>query len=314
MSFLQEPVPPRGVLLPVLPHIGRVVADNPSVMTYHGTNSWIIEAGSEVMLIDPGPEDDAHLQALLAAIQGRTLKYILLTHTHLDHFGNARALQSATGAPIVAYKHPARKNFTPDLPLEDGDIIGGLKAIYTPGHASDHLCFYVQDKMQQKLLFSGDHVMSWSSSIVNPPDGDMRAYYASLRLLLSRDDDVYLCGHGPLLTNPRALTAELLSHREFREQTIVDELHKQDFTVAALAAGLYHKSDLYLKAAAQRNVLAHLLKLTAEGVVEEHQPETQPHPDIVAIMEANKTKDDPVTQRLYRDSLRKFGLCGTGRG
>lgn len=309
MSFLQEEVPTRGILLPVLPKIGRVVANNPSVMTYHGTNSWIIESGDEVILIDPGPADAAHLQAVLAAIKGRELKYILLTHTHSDHFGNTLALQAATGAPIAAYKKPAKTEFKPDLPLDDGDLIGDLTAIYTPGHAGDHLCFYILGDNGQKILFSGDHVMSWSSSIVNPPDGDMRAYYASLELLLRRDDDVYLCGHGPLLNKPQALTAQLLSHRQFREKTIIDELRKQDLTIADLAARLYHKSDLYLKGAAQRNVLAHLLKLTKDGITEEHQPETELHADIVAMIKASNTKDDPMTQRLYKDSLRKFGLC-----
>ena len=312
MSFLKESVPTRGVLIPALPKIGRIVANNPSVMTYHGTNSWIIEVGHEVILIDPGPADAAHLQAVLAVLNGRKLKYILLTHTHSDHFGNTQALQGATGAPIAAYKLPSKKNFMPDLPLEDRDIIGGLTAIYTPGHAGDHLCFYVLGDDGQKILFSGDHVMSWSSSIVNPPDGDMRAYYASLEVLMRRDDDVYLCGHGPLLHEPQALAAELLSHRQYREQTIIDELRKQDVTVAELAARLYHKSDLYLKGAAQRNVLAHLLKLTAEGITEEHQPETEPHADIIAMMQHSNAKDDPITQRLYRDSLRKFGLREAG--
>lgn len=308
MSFLAESVPTYGALLPVLPGISRVVADNPSVMTYHGTNSWLIEQGNDVVLIDPGPLDAAHLDAVLAAIAGRRVKYILLTHTHLDHSGNSFALQNAVKAPIAAYKHSARQDLTADLPLDDGDIINGLTAIYTPGHASDHLCFQLIGQDGQKILFSGDHVMSWSSSIVNPPDGDMLSYYRSLERLLSRDDDVYLCGHGPLLENPRDLVASLLGHRQFREKTIIDELQQQDWTIAALAAKLYRKDNIFLKAAAQRNVLAHLLKLVAEGRVAERQPETQLHPDIVAMMELNGSKEDAKMQRLYRDSLRTFGL------
>lgn len=309
MSFLAEPVPAYDALLPVLPGIGRVVADNPSVMTYHGTNSWLVEQGDEVVIIDPGPRDDAHLAVILAAIAGRGVNHILLTHTHLDHSGNALALQNAVKAPIAAYKHSSLPDFVPDLPLDDGEVVDCMTAIYTPGHAADHLCFQFQAQNGQKILFSGDHVMSWSSSIVNPPDGDMSAYYRSLELLLCRDDDVYLCGHGPLLENPRDLVASLLAHRQFREKTIIDELQKQDWTIAALAAKLYHKDNVFLKAAAQRNVLAHLLKLIADGIVKERQPETQPHPDIVAMIELNGGKEDARMQRLYRDSLRSFGLC-----
>lgn len=308
MSFVEEAVPARGVLLPVLPGISRIVANNPSVMTYHGTNSWIIEQGDGLIVIDPGPKDATHLSDLLTAIEGRVLKYILLTHTHKDHSGNATALQQATGAPIVGYKQPLKADFALDMRLDDGEGVAGLTAIHTPGHASDHLCFQFRASNNQKILFSGDHVMSWSSSIVNPPDGDMMAYYRSLELLLYRDDDIYLCGHGALLESPRQLVGELLSYRQFREKTIVAELQKQDWSIAALAAALYNKQDLFLKAASQRNVLAHLLKLTSEGVVEEHQPDAKPHPDIVAMMNITANKTDPTTQMIYHDSLRRFGL------
>lgn len=308
MSFLEESVPPRGVLLPVLPGISRIVANNPSVMTYHGTNSWFIDHGDDLIIIDPGPNDAAHLRDLLTAIDGRVLKYIFLTHTHIDHSGNAKALKQATGAPVVSYKQPSKASFAPDMRLDDGESVAGLKAVHTPGHASDHLCFQFRASNNQKILFSGDHVMSWSSSIVNPPDGDMQAYYSSLELLLSRDDDVYLCGHGPLLDAPRRLVGELLSYRQFREKTIVTELQKQDWSIAALAAALYNKQDPFLKAASQRNVLAHLLKLTAEGIVEEHQPDAKPHPDVVAMMNRTANKADPIAQMIYHDSLRRFGL------
>ena len=308
MSFLEEAEPPRGVLLPAMPGIGRVVADNPSVMTYHGTNSWIIERGNEVILIDPGPDDDVHLRDVLRVIGERKLRYILLTHTHSDHSGNALALKKATGAPIVAYKHPLDKDLVPDLALDDGDVVDELTAIYTPGHAADHLCFQFLSQDKRKVLFSGDHVMSWSSSIVNPPDGDMLAYYRSLELLLRRDDEIYLCGHGPLLETPHVLTSQLLSHRQFRENTIVAELQKQDWSVADLAGRLYHKDNIFLKSAAQRNVLAHLLKLTAEGITEEHAPATKPHPDILQMMELKGAETDMTATTIYRDSLRTFGL------
>lgn len=312
MSFLEEPVPPRGVVLPVLPGISRLVADNPSVMTYHGTNSWLIERDDGVILMDPGPADAAHLHDVLQAIGTRKLKYILLTHTHADHSGNAIALRNETGAPIAVYKQPRQKNLAPDLLLDDGDTLDGLTAIYTPGHASDHLCFQFLSQDKRKILFSGDHVMSWSSSIVNPPDGDMLAYYRSLELMLHRNDEIYLCGHGPLLKNPRRLVAELLSHRQFREKTILEELQKQDWSIAPLAAKLYRKNDIFLKSAAQRNLLAHLLKLTAEGITEEHHPDTEPHADIIAMMSVRDTKTDKTAQLIYHDSLRRFRLRKTG--
>lgn len=309
MSFLKEPLPTRGIAASILPGIQRIVANNPGIMTYHGTNSWIVERDEGVVIIDPGPNDAQHLQNLLSAIEGQKLQYILLTHTHSDHSGNAQALQSATGAPIAAYKNPLKEHFTPDFPLDDGDVVDGFTAVYTPGHASDHLCFQFLSQDQQKILFSGDHVMSWSSSIVNPPDGSMQAYYSSLERLLRRDDGVYLCGHGPLLENPRTLVAELLAHRQFREKMIIDELKKQDWSVAALAAKLYHKDDIFLKVAAQRNVLAHLLKLTAEGVAEEYQPETTPHPDVSMMIELNGPPEDATARLIYKDSMRKFGIC-----
>ena len=309
VSFLEEPVPPRGIILPVLPGVSRIVADNPSAMTYHGTNSWLIESGKDVVVIDPGPEDEKHLHDVLAGIKERTLKYILLTHTHPDHSGNAMALKEATGAPIAVYKRPFKKNIIPDVALDDGEVIEGFTAIYTPGHARDHLSFQFFGQNGAKILFSGDHVMSWSSSIVNPPDGDMLSYYRSLELLLHRDDDLYLCGHGPMLKNPRILVAELLAHRQLREKTIIAELQAQDWGVASLAAKLYHKENAFLKIAAQRNVLAHLLKLTAEGIAEEHQPDTTPHPDVVAMINAHGTPNNATTRLIYQDSLRKFGLA-----
>lgn len=308
MSFLEEPVPTYGAVLKVLPGISRIVANNPSVMTYHGTNSWLIERDDGVILMDPGPADETHLNDVLKAIGPRKLKYILLTHTHADHSGNTAGLKNATGAPVVAYKQPRQKSLVPDLRLDDGDVIDGLTAIYTPGHASDHLCFQFLSQDKRKILFSGDHVMSWSSSIVNPPDGDMLAYYRSLELMLHRDDKIYLCGHGPMLKNPHNLVRSMLSHRQFREKTILEELQKQDWAIAPLAAKLYRKNDIFLKSAAQRNLLAHLLKLTKEGITEEHHPDTEPHADIIAMMAARDATTDKNAQLIYHDSLRRFRL------
>jgi glyoxylase-like metal-dependent hydrolase (beta-lactamase superfamily II) len=311
MAFLQEDVPPRGVALSVLPGIRRVVAENPGVMTYHGTNTYLIDEADGITVIDPGPESAKHVRDVLAAAGGKPITRLVLTHTHGDHCGAVPELSEHTGAPVYAYRACIHPGIRPDFPLEDNSRVGGLTALHTPGHAADHLCFEYYAENGQKILFSGDHVMSWSSSIVSPPDGDMLDYYRSLERLLGRDDDIYLSGHGPLLTAPRALVADLLSHRQYRERTIVAALEQQDWAVAALAARLYNKSDLFLKGAAQRNVLAHILKLKAEGVVEEHAPDTEPHPDTVALMrplEGVRTESGGDLSHFYTDSLRRFGL------
>lgn len=280
MAFLTEPEPPRGLPQPVLPGIRRIVARNPSVMTYQGTNTYLIEAPDGLTILDPGPKDPQHVQDILAGAGDTPIRRILLTHTHGDHSGAAPLLAAAVNLPIHAYKISAKTGFTPDVGLDDGDSLAGLKALFTPGHAADHLCFEHVLPGGRKILFTGDHVMSWSSSIVSPPGGDMLDYYRSLERLLARDDELYLGGHGPLLAEPRTLVRELLSHRQHREGTILAQLHEQDWVVAALSAKLYTtKTDPFLKVAAQRNVLAHLLKLKAEGLVEEHEPDTTPQPE-----------------------------------
>jgi glyoxylase-like metal-dependent hydrolase (beta-lactamase superfamily II) len=265
MPFLTEPEPPRGIALEVLPGIRRIVARNPGIMTYHGTNTYLIAAADGLTVLDPGPDDPAHVRDILAAAGTLPIKRILLSHTHHDHLGATAALQSATGARTYGFERTAALHFTPDHPLADGDAVAGLTAVHTPGHASDHLAFAYQD-----ILFSADHVMSWSSSIVNPPDGDMQAYYASLQRLLDRADRLYLPGHGPALPEPRSLVEEMLAHRRKRESAILEALHGAPASVADLAARLYAKQNPMLKIAAERNVLAHLLKLRAEGFAAEH--------------------------------------------
>lgn len=309
MPFLTEAEPPRGVPLDVLPGIRRIVARNPSVMTYQGTNTYLIEGAEGLTVLDPGPEDAQHVQDILAGA-GSPIRRILLTHTHRDHFGAVAALRAATGAPVHAYRHSVKPGFTPDMPLGDGDNAAGLTAIFTPGHAADHLCFALRDG-GRRILFSGDHVMSWSSSIVSPPDGDMLAYYRSLERLLDRDDELYLGGHGPALPEPQTLVRELLAHRQRREATILRQLEQQDWSVAALAERLYAKADPYLKVAAQRNVLAHLLKLVAEGKATELEPATDLPADAPHIPappgEVQRESGSAVTM-MQRDALRRFGL------
>lgn len=313
MAFLQEPEPPRGVKLPVLPGISRIVARNPSVMTYHGTNTYLIEAADGLTVLDPGPDDAQHVRDILA-LAGAPLRRILLSHAHGDHYGAVAALKTATGLPVHGYKTSGSLKFSPDVPLDDGDTVAGLQAVYTPGHAPDHLCFAYTLPDGQKILFSGDHVMSWSSSIVSPPEGDMLAYYRSLELLLGRDEVYYLGGHGPILPEPRRLVRELLSHRQYREGTIVKEITSGPDSVAALAAKLYDKTNIYLKVAAQRNVLAHLLKLQAEGIAVELAPATEMPPGAAEIVPPPgevKAEGGGEIELLIHDALRRFGLAKT---
>ncbi len=259
MAFLDEPEPVRLVPVQVAPGVRRLVAPNPGPMTHHGTNTWLVDNADGMTVIDPGPDDAAHLGAIAAA---GPVRRILLTHTHPDHLAGAAPLRAATGAPVAAWAAPWARGFTPDVPLADGDEVAGLRVLHTPGHASDHVCF-AQDGTG--VLFSGDHVMSWSTSIVSPPDGDMAAYMASLRLLLARDDVLYLCGHGPPLPQPAALVRGMLSHRAGREAAVLAALRRGPSTPDALVAAMYAGLDPRLAGAARRNVLAHLIKLAGEG-------------------------------------------------
>jgi glyoxylase-like metal-dependent hydrolase (beta-lactamase superfamily II) len=315
MAFLTEPEPLRGAALPVLPGIRRIVARNPSVMTYLGTNTYLIEGPDGLTVLDPGPDDDAHVADILAALEGETARRILLTHTHSDHLGATAKLQAATGAAVYAYRVSAKRGFTPDRPLDDGDVVAGLTAVFTPGHAADHLSFEYQVQGTGNILFSGDHVMSWSSSIVSPPDGDMVAYYKSLELLLGRDEVLYAPGHGPLLPQPRRLVGELLAHRQMREASILAALREKEWTVSDLAEHLYHKTDFRLKMAAQRNVLAHLLKLEHEGrAVQTTDRKAAALPDdyVPDDLPPGNEKDMNRTQvnMMLQDAARRFAYSG----
>jgi glyoxylase-like metal-dependent hydrolase (beta-lactamase superfamily II) len=265
MPFLTEPEPERGANLPVLPGISRIVANNPGPMTYFGTNTYLIETSDGLVVLDPGPEDHPeHVETILRHTGGQ-IAYILVSHTHHDHVGAVPALQAATGAPTVGFHTSAVTTFDPDIKLDHGSAFAGMQALHTPGHASDHLCFALPLKSGDKVLFSADHVMSWSTSIVSPPGGDMGAYFASLNLLLDRDDDVYLPGPGPALREPRGLVREMLTHRMIREQAIAKKLTDGAFDTYTIMDALYSQLNPRLRKAAERNVLAHLLKMEAEG-------------------------------------------------
>ena len=268
MPFLTEPEPERGAVLPVLPGISRIVAANPGPMTYFGTNTYLIETTEGVVVLDPGPEDHPeHVQAILRATGGN-VALILVSHHHHDHIGAVPELQDATGAPTVGYKVSGTEAFDADIKLADGDSIAGMLAIHTPGHALDHLCFALPAKDGTAALFSADHVMSWSTSVVSPPGGDMGDYFNSLRLLLDRTDDAFLPGHGPLLPEPRSLVREMLTHRMAREQAIAAKLARDGAAnTFTLMDTIYSQVHPRLRRAAERNVLAHLMKLEAEGKV-----------------------------------------------
>ena len=261
MPYLEEPEPEYGVPHRVVPGVRRVVARNPGPMTYWGTNTYLIDMPDGVVVLDPGPSDAGHIRAVLDAAGGQ-VSAILLSHAHHDHVGALPALRAATNAPTYAWPSSANAGFAPDVNLRDGGYAAGLLAVHTPGHASDHLCFAREDG----TLFSADHVMTWSSSVVSPPDGNMAAYVASLSRLLARDDRRLLPGHGPPMEAPRSYIQDMLRHRMAREAAILNQLQAGPRTVPDLADALYDKLNPRLQAAAQRNVAAHLEKLESEGL------------------------------------------------
>lgn len=277
IEFRRDLSPAYGVSESLSPLIRRVICSNPSPFTFKGTNSFIIGHGT-VAVIDPGPIDPAHLDALLAALAGETVSHILVTHSHIDHSPLAPALKAAIDAPILGFgPHPHHgsagelggdTSFDPDIRLADGETLSGpgwtLEALHTPGHASNHLCFALAE---EATILSGDHVMGWSTTVVSPPDGDMAAYMNSLDRLRRRPERRYIPAHGPDIPDGPAFARALLGHRRHREAAILRRLAEAPSTVPALVAALYTGLDPRLVPAAGRSVLAHLIKLEAEGKV-----------------------------------------------
>lgn len=270
-----------GRLEPVEPMIRRIVARNPSPFTFRGTGTYVVGHG-EVAVIDPGPDLPEHVEALLAALGNERVSHILITHTHRDHSPAARDLKAATGAPTYGFgPHAGGKrgdaaveeggdwDFVPDVTMRDGDRIAGagweFEAIHTPGHTSNHLCFALPEN---GVLFSGDHVMGWSTSVIAPPDGDMAAYMASLDKLLGRRDRVYWPTHGPAITEPQKHVRAFIAHRREREAGILDCLRGGIGRIDAIVQRLYVGLQPGLHRAAGRSVQAHLIDLTARGLVE----------------------------------------------
>lgn len=259
-GFLTEPTPQRTVFVPVADGISRAVANNPSIMTYHGTNSYLIKTTEGDFLLDPGPaEDDVHFDMLCRAMAARGAG-ILVTHHHSDHFGLAGLLKKRTGLPIYASEHFAGDTLVPDVMLKDGDRVADLDVLFTPGHASDHVCFARGD-----VLLSGDLIMGWNSSIVRGPDGNMKDYTEQLARIIENDYMLCLPGHGPALPDPRHYIERLLANRVRREKEILAMLQRNAATVAEIARVLYAKKDFRLVMAAEANVEAHLHKLRDEG-------------------------------------------------
>ncbi len=268
-----------GVSVRLSPLVTRVLAPNPSPFTYTGTQTHLVGEGA-IAVIDPGPDDPGHRDALLAAIAGRPVTALVITHHHRDHSPGARPLAAATGAPIVGAAPTFvqddgpradagfDRDYAPERVLAEGDTVAGegwtLQAIATPGHTSNHLAFALPE---ENALFSGDHVMGWSTSVVSPPDGDMTAYLASLEKLLGRDEGVYYPGHGDLIDNPRRLVRGLLGHRKQREGQILRLLADGPQAIPAMTVRMYAGLDPRLLPAAERSVLAHLIDLERRGLV-----------------------------------------------
>lgn len=280
--------PAPGVPVTLEPGVRRVLAPNPSPMTFRGTNTYLLGAGS-IAVIDPGPAIPSHLDAILAALSpGERITHILVTHSHVDHSPLARPLAEATGAPVLAYGDSRAGRsadmerlaaeglagggegvdaaFAPDERLADGETVAGagwsVTGLWTPGHFGNHMSFASGD-----AVFTGDHVMGWASSMVSPPDGDLTAFMASCRALLARRDRVFYPGHGGAVRDPAARLRWLLSHRESRTEQILSALAAGPAAIPELTARIYHDVDPALLPAAERNVFAHLIDLSRKGRV-----------------------------------------------
>ncbi|NBB63635.1 MBL fold metallo-hydrolase [Pseudomonas sp. ODNR1LW] len=267
----------------VSPLIQRVVASNPGPFTFTGTGTYLVgspDDGAAIAIIDPGPCDEAHLSALLDAVKDRIVSHVFVTHTHQDHAPLARPFAERTGAPILAARPPKHEthasgqpdedeaaDFTPDVVLTGGELVEGdgwtLEALFTPGHASNHMAFALKE---ENALFSGDHVMGWATTVVAPPDGNMRDYMASLDAVIARDFATLWPTHGAPVTDPGPFLQAYRAHRLDREAQVVARLRAGDRTAGEMVPQLYAAVDPRLWPAASLSVLAHLIKLVEDGI------------------------------------------------
>lgn len=281
IPFVTEPEVDYGAVVEMAPGLRRVVANNPGKFTYRGTGTYIVGQG-RVAIVDPGPDDADHIKAVLAAVDGEQVEALLITHTHRDHSPASQAVAEATGAPAYGFgPHPPADDddgkseergdlrFAPDAAVVHGDVVDGpgwsFECLYTPGHISNHIAYRWQEAAG---VFTGDHIMGWSTTIVPPPDGNMTDYLASLRLLAeSPDDRVYWPTHGPPVTKPHALVEALYAHRLDRERQILECLAFGPQTIAEMVAVMYADVASELHEPAARSVLAHLIAMTGDGRV-----------------------------------------------
>ena len=278
--------PNYGELIDVSPRLRRIVCNNPSKYTFHGTGTYVI-GHTDVAVVDPGPRDPAHVEALLQALGNETVRAILITHTHGDHSPAASALHDATGAPVLGFgphpqdatseeaeeaddgnqheTHRPDVDFNPETRLAHGDTVEGpgwtVQALHTPGHISNHLCFALAE---ENAVLTGDHVMGWSTTIIPPPDGDVSDYLRSLQLLLNRSDEVLYPTHGGPVNNPQPYVSALLNHRLRRETQILGQLAEGPSSAKQMVAVLYSDVRKELHRPAARSVVAHLAKLQKE--------------------------------------------------
>lgn len=262
------------------PLVRRVLADNPSAFTYWGTQTYIVGNAAGVAVIDPGPDLETHIDAILEAVGDASITALVCTHTHRDHSPATRSLQQRTGAPIIGCAPLALDDtgpradaafdtdYVPDRVLAEGERIGGegwmLEAVATPGHTSNHLCYAL---IEANALFTGDHVMGWSTTVVSPPDGDMAAYMASLDKLMQRNDAIYYPAHGNPVEQPQRFVRGLAGHRKQREGQILRLLEERAREIPDMVGKMYVGVDPRLHPAAGRSVLAHLIDMEARGLV-----------------------------------------------
>ncbi|WP_297322548.1 MBL fold metallo-hydrolase [uncultured Bartonella sp.] len=284
INFKKDFSPDYGQAVSLGYHVRRVTAHNPSPFTFTGTNSYIL-GSEELAIIDPGPDEPTQLKTFLEVIDGHKLKYIFITHSHSDHSGLAKKLKDLTEATIVgegAYR-PAHsgnlqqdivldekcdRNFSPDITLKDGESVEGsdwkLTCVTTPGHMANHAAFALDNT---GILFTGDHVMAWSTTVIAPPEGSMHDYMHSLDKLLQRDDLIYFPGHGGPVYKPQSYVRAVVAHRKMRERAIIERLNVGDRTVDDIVTAIYRTVPARLRKAAALSVLAHLEDLVTRGIV-----------------------------------------------